>query len=192
MKTVFDINIWVNFALYMRSFAPSDYNRAIRSKDLWNNNSVSVVHAALEGKYGTLAAHSHIWNTVEYVLVNEEPKLDPGFAKHLVKLCKEVVKLTNGEPVSDCNLVRKDIDDFRWKNFLTDHEDATVAYGALAINATHIVTHDWEFSMCEVPGISIWYQDNLTAEQRRRVEREKAERNRHKPKVLPYRPINSK
>ena len=187
MKTVFDINVWHYFAQYMSGFAPSDYNRAIRSKNLWNNNSVSVVHAALEGKYGMLAAHSHIWDTLEYVLVNED-KVTVGYAQHLVKLCKEVVKLTNGEPVSDCNLARKDIDAFRWKYNLTDHEDATVVYGALAINATHIVTHDWPLCLCEVPGIVIWYQDNLTAEQRRRVEREKAERNRRKPKVLPYRP----
>lgn len=162
--TLFDVCIWHGFSEYVGQFPKQQLNRAIQTKALWNNGSIAVVADALEGKYGKLVAHEHIWTTLTHQLNKVMPADKTEF---MVSLCKRVIELTGGTSNANVAYDKGAIETLMYRHVLPDFEDAKVIYGSLAAHANTVVTHDFELSMSVVPGLFIRYEDNLTAQQRR-------------------------
>lgn len=164
--TLFDVCIWHGFSEYVGQFPKQQLNHAIQTKALWNNGSIAVVADALNGRYGKLVAHEHIWTTLAHQLGKV---MQADKTVFMVNLCKRIVEITGG--IADANVVydKGSIETLLYRYELPDFEDARVIYGSLAAHASTVVTHDFPLSMSLVPSLSIRYEDNLTPQQRRTV-----------------------
>jgi hypothetical protein len=168
-KSMLDVNVWFDMALYLSRVPVTDYTKAIHNRVLWNTGVNSLFSDAINGKYGSIVATSHIWRTLSYVLVNKG-KLPAGYVDHIIKVFKQIIIATGGEPEVVVPQNRDAVDSIRWKGYADcssfDHEDAKLVYEALVAKAEILLTCDVDLSMVEIPGLKIWYHDSKTREQR--------------------------
>jgi hypothetical protein len=193
--TVFDVCVWFNTAVYLRSYPCSEAARVAALRAPHAPPAAKLVLEALEGKHGKVFAHSHIWSVLERQLATSPTSgVSAQEAPVFTKIFKSYVTSTGGNPELAWLDDRKTGEMLVHRYGVPDFEDARVAMGALAVLATlenisntiaklevRVMTHDYDFARdAHIPGIAISFVDPLTPAQRatRRMELQQASRRR--------------